>query len=43
MSMSNSDNNYNNLSKAERVALFKLKEDFSIVIKEADKGSGVVV
>ena len=34
---------YNNLTRDERNALKQLKNDHSIVIKEADKGSGVVV
>ena len=34
---------YNNLTREERKALKVLKEDKSIVIKEADKGSAVVV
>ena len=34
---------YNNLTKAERAALRNLRDDTSIVIKEADKGSAVVV
>ena len=35
--------NYNNLTRKERQALKNLRDDTSIVIKEADKGSGVVV
>ena len=34
---------FNNLSKEERDALYSLKNDNPIVIKGADKGSGVVV
>ena len=34
---------YNNLTREERDALKSLRDDTSIVIKEADKGSGVVV
>ena len=32
-----------NLTKEERLALNSLRDDTSIIIKEADKGSGVVV
>ena len=35
--------NYSNLTREERVALNNLKLDRTIIIKEADKGSGVVV
>ena len=35
--------NISNLSRGENKALFDLKNDISIVIKEADKGSAVVV
>ena len=35
--------NYSNLTKEERKALFSLRDDTSIIIKEADKGSAVVV
>ena len=35
--------NYSNLTREERVALNNLKSDRTIIIKEADKGSGVVV
>ena len=35
--------NYSNLTKEERKALYSLRDDTSIVIKEADKGSAVVV
>ena len=31
------------MTKAERNALYSLRDDASIIIKEADKGSGVVV
>ena len=34
---------YSNLTKEERNALYKLRDDPSIIIKEADKGSAVVV
>ena len=34
---------YSNLTKEERNAIYSLKDDTSIVIKEADKGSGIVV
>ena len=34
---------YNNLTKDERDALYSLKDDSSIIIKDADKGSVVVV
>ena len=34
---------YNNLTREERQALRNLQNDHSIVIKEADKGSGVVI
>ena len=34
---------FNNLTKSERKALYDLKNDKSIVIKSADKGSAVVV
>ena len=34
---------YSNLTKEERLALSSLRNDTSIIIKEADKGSGVVV
>ena len=37
------DNNYSNLSYDERTALQDLKQDDTIVIKEADKGSVVVI
>ena len=43
INMSGLRNSYNNLSNNERMALNDLKKDFSIIIKEADKGSGVVV
>ena len=36
-------NKFNNLSNEERNALYYLKNDNTIVIKGADKGSGVVV
>ena len=34
---------YSNFTKEERLALNSLRDDTSIIIKEADKGSGVVV
>ena len=34
---------YSNLTKGERNALHSLRDDTSIIIKEADKGTGVVV
>ena len=34
---------YSNLTKGERNALYLLRDDPSIIIKEADKGSAVVV
>ena len=34
---------YSNLTKGERNALYSLRDDTSIIIKEVDKGSGVVV
>ena len=33
---------YSNLTKEERLALKSLRDDTSIIIKDADKGSGVV-
>ena len=33
---------YSNLTKEERQAIYSLKDDTSIIIKEADKGSGIV-
>ena len=38
-----SNNKVNNLSKEERDALYSLKHDNTIVIKGADKGSGIVL
>ena len=35
--------NYSNLNKEERKALYSLRDHTSIIIKEADKGSGIVV
>lgn len=43
LSVSPEGRNFSNLSFGERQALGKLKSDKSIVIKEADKGSAVVV
>ena len=34
---------YSNLTKEERHALYSLRDDTSIIIKEVDKGSGFVV
>ena len=34
---------YSNLTKEERQAMYSLRDDTSIIIKEADKGSGIVV
>ena len=34
---------YSNLTKQERHALYSLRDDTSVIIKEADKGSGIVV
>ena len=34
---------YSNLTKEERNAMYTLKEDTSIIIKGADKGSGIIV
>ena len=34
---------YSNLTKEERQAIYFLRDDTSIIIKEADKGSGIVV
>ena len=34
---------YSNLTKEERQAIYSLRDDTSIIIKEADKGSGIVV
>ena len=43
MKISVEGNNFSNISREEKVALNNLKSDRTIVIKEADKGSGVVV
>ena len=43
MKVTANGNNFSNISREERAALNDLKSDRSIVIKEADKGSGVVV
>ena len=43
MNISANGNNFSNISREERAALNGLKSDCPIVIKEADKGSGVVV
>ena len=42
MNISANGSNFSNISREERAALNDLKSDSSIVIKEADKGSGVV-
>ena len=34
---------YSNSTKEERQAIYSLRDDTSIIIKEADKGSGIVV
>ena len=33
---------FSNLTKEERQAIYSLRDDTSIIIKEADKGSGIV-
>ena len=43
MSISAKGNNYRNVSREESDAINSLKSDRTIVVKEADKGSGVVV
>ena len=43
MSVSPKGKNFSNLSSSEQLSSKKLKSDRNIVIKEADKGSGVVV
>ena len=43
MKISVEGNNFSNISRKEKLALDSLKCDRSIVIKEADKGSWVVV
>ena len=43
LSISEHGKNYSNLTEPEQEALRNLKEDDSIIIKQADKGSGVVV
>ena len=43
MSVSPEGKNFSNLSSSEQLSLKKLKSDRNIVIKEADKGSAVVV
>ena len=35
--------NYSNLTKEERQAIYSLRDDTLIIIKEADKGSGIMV
>ena len=35
--------NYSKLTKEERQAIYSLRDDTSIIIKEADKGSGIMV
>ena len=34
--------NYSNLTKEERQAIYSLRDDTLIIIKEADKGSGIM-
>ena len=43
MSISAQGNNYRNISREESEAINSLRSDRTIVVKEADKGSGVVV
>ena len=43
MSVSPEGKNFSNLSPSEQLSLKQLKSDRNIVIKEADKGSAVVV
>ena len=43
MSISAQGNNYSNVSREESKAINSLRSDRTIVVKEADKGSGVVV
>ena len=43
LSVSPEGNNFSNLSHSEHLSLQQLKSDRNIVIKEADKGSGIVV
>ena len=43
MSISAEGNNYSNVSREESKAINSLRSDRTIVVKEADKGSGVVV
>ena len=43
MSISVRGNNYSNLNASEQEALKTLRNDPTIIIKEADKGSAVVV
>ena len=43
MKISPEGRNYSNLTREEKVALNNLRSDHTIIIKEADKGSGVVV
>ena len=43
MKISANGQNFRNISREEYLASKNLKSDQSIVIKEADKGSGVVV
>ena len=39
----NFNSKYSNLTKEERNAIYSLRDDNTIIIKEADKGSGIVV
>ena len=43
MNIEISQNNYNNLTREERIELYNLKNDKNIVTKSADKSSAVVV
>ena len=43
MKVTANGNNFSNISREERAALNDLKSDRSIVIKEADEGSGAAV
>ena len=43
LAVSEQSNNFSNLTVSEQQALHNLKNDDSIIIKEADQGSGVVV
>ena len=43
MSISAQGNNYSNVGREESKAINSIRSDRTIVVKEADKGSGVVV